>query len=124
MEGYSVTVIESSKELSAKERVACKDTTGCTGLDEATRLEDVLIEPDFWVKLSVHNEKSIDKDYDKFLIVAKDGTRYVTGSKSFVTAFMDIVSEMDGTGEEYAVKAFRLPSKNYSGKEFLTCSIV
>lgn len=124
MEGYSVTVIESSKELSAKERVACKDTTGCTGLDEATRLEDVIIEPDFWVKLSVHNEKSKDKDYDKFLIVAKDGTRYVTGSKSFVTAFMDIVSEMDGTGEEYAVKVFRLPSRNYSGKEFLTCSIV
>lgn len=124
MEGYSVSVIESSKELSAKERVACKDTTGCTGLDDATHLDDVIIEPDFWVRLSVHNEKSKDKDYEKFIIVAKDGTRYVTGSKSFVSAFMDIVSEMDGTGEEYAIKVYRMPSKNYSGKEFLTCSIV
>ena len=124
MEGYSVSVIESSKELSAKERVACKDTAGCTGLDDATRLDDVIIEPDFWVRLSVHNEKSMDKDYEKFIIVAKDGTRYVTGSESFVSAFMDIVSEMDGTGEEYAIKVHRMPSKNYSGKEFLTCSIV
>lgn len=124
MEGYSVTLIECSKELSAKERVACKDTAGAKGLDEATRLEDVIISPDFWAVLAVHNEKSSDKDYEKFLIADKDGTRYVTGSKSFVTAFMDIVREMDGSDEEYAIKAFRMPSRNYSGKEFLTCSIV
>lgn len=124
MEGYSVTVISASKELSAKEKVMCKDTTGCTGLDEATRMENVKLDPDFWVKLSVHNEKSKDKDYEKFLIVCKDGTRYVTGSKSFITSFLDIMSEMQGSGEEFAVEAFRMPSKNYSGKEFLTCSII
>ena len=35
----------------------------------------------------------------------------------------EIAEEMEDAGEEYAIKAYRVPSKNYKGKEFLTCSV-
>lgn len=124
MTGYSVKITNASKELSAKERVALKDTTNAIALDEATQAGKVLIEPDFYVELSVHNEKSEDKDYTKYVIVDKSGNKYVTGSASFMSAFSDILDEMADSGEEYAIEVYRMPSKNYKGKEFLTCSIV
>lgn len=124
MNGYSVKIINASKNLSAKERVALKDTTNAIALDEATQGGKVLIEPDFYVELAVHNEKSEDKDYTKYIIVDKSGNKYVTGSESFITAFTDIVDEMTDSGEEYDIEVYRMPSKNYKGKEFLTCSIV
>lgn len=124
MTGYSVKIVNASKELSAKERVALKDTTNAIALDEATQGGNVLIEPDFYVELAVHNEKSEDKDYTKYIIVDKNGNKYVTGSESLITAFIDIVDEMAGSDEEYGIEVYRMPSKNYKGKEFLTCSIV
>lgn len=124
MTGYSVKITNASKELSAKERVALKDTTNAIALDEATQAGKVLIEPDFYVELSVHNEKSEDKDYAKYVIVDKSGNKYVTGSASFMSAFSDILDEMADSGEGYAIEVYRMPSKNYKGKEFLTCSIV
>ena len=124
MTGYSVKITNASKELSAKERVALKDTTNAIALDEATQAGKVLIEPDFCVELSVHNEKSEDKDYTKYVIVDKSGNKYVTGSASFMSAFSGILDEMADSGEEYAIEVYRMPSKNYKGKEFLTCSIV
>ena len=86
--------------------------------------EPLRIAPDFYVILDIHNDHSEDKDYVKYVIVSKEGTKYVTGSESFFSSFKAIVDEMGGTGEEYEVEVYRLPSKNYKGKEFLTCSIV
>lgn len=124
MEGYSVKIQFASKELTAKERVMLKDTTGAVSLDEATQGAPVVIDPDFYATLLVHNEKAEDKDYKKHIIVDKAGTRYVTGSESFMSSFVNIMEEMDGSGEEFEIQAYRMPSKNYKGKEFLTCSIV
>ena len=124
MEGYSVKIQFASKELSAKERVMLKDTTGAVSLDEVTQGAPVVIDPDFYATLMVHNEKAEDKDYKKHIIVDKAGTRYVTGSESFMSSFVNIMEEMDGSGEEFQIQAYRMPSKNYKGKEFLTCSIV
>ena len=124
MEGYSVKIQFASKELSAKERVMLKDTTGAVSLDEATQGAPVVVDPDFYATLMVHNEKAEDKDYKKHIIVDKAGTRYVTGSESFMSSFVNIMEEMDGSGEEFQIQAYRMPSKNYKGKEFLTCSIV
>ena len=124
MEGYSVKIQLASKNLSAKERVAIQDTTNAIQLDEATQQGKVLIEPDFYVELSVHNENSEDKDYTKYVVVDKSGNKYVTGSESFFTALKDILDEMADSDEEFGVEVYRMPSKNYKGKEFLTCSIV
>lgn len=124
MTGYSVKIQYCSKELTARDRVAIKDTTNAISLDEATQSSNVVIDIDYYAKLAVHNEHSEDKDYEKYIIVAKDGTKYVTGSTSFLTAMEEIVDEMVDSGEDFQIEVYRMPSKNYKGKEFLTCSIV
>ncbi len=124
MTGFEANIREASKELSAKERVKFKDTTNAIQLDDATKDSPLIIAPDFYVVLNIHNERSEDKDYVKYIIVDKAGNKYVTGSESFFSAFKSIFDEMGDAGEDYEVEVYRLPSKNYKGKEFLTCSIV
>lgn len=124
MEGYSVKIREVSKELTAKQKVMLKDTTNALSLDEATQGGKFVFAPDYYAILDVHNEKSEDKDYVKYVIVDTCGTKLVTGSESFFTSFVDIMREMQDCGEEFEIEAYRMPSKNYKGKEFITCSIV
>lgn len=95
MEGYSVKITNSSRELTARERIKLKDFGNAVSLDEATQGEGKLVvTPVDWATLSVHNEKSDNKDYDKFVIIDEGGTKYVTGSESFRTAYMEIAEEM------------------------------
>lgn len=127
MEGYSVNIKFISKEVPAKERIKLKDTTNAISLDEATQENDsLIISPAFYAVLEVHNEKSEDKDYSKYLIVDRSGTKYVTGSKSFITAFEDIAKDMQAFApdEEYDIEVYRRESANYKGKSFITCSLV
>lgn len=124
MEGYSVSIKETSKQLSAKERIMFKDTTSAKKIDEESQNGDFIITPYFYGILEVHNEKSDNVDYENYVIVDESGEKYVTGSASFWSSFMDIAKEMEGETEEWAIKVFRVPSKNYKGKDFLTCSII
>ena len=122
---YKVTIESVSKELTAKERIQLKDLSDAQRLDKLTQVEPVFINVAFYATLSVHNEKADDKDYKNYVVVAKDGTRYVTGSSSFITAFENIMDEISDSGEEIelVVKVYRLPSKNREGKDFITCSL-
>lgn len=124
MTGYSVKILNASKELSARDRVAVKDTTNAIALDDATKETPLVIGIDYYVELAVHNEKSEDKDYKKYVVVDKSGNKFVTGSESFFTAMLEIMEEMPDSGEDFEIQVYRMPSKNYKGKEFLTCSIV
>ena len=123
MEGYKVEIKESSKELSARERISLKGTTNAIKLDEALAEGDVIITPVDYAILGIHNEKAEDKDYENYIIVDKSGTKYVTGSSSFWSSFIEIYEEMKDEDEEYSILAYRVESKNYKGKYFLTCSI-
>ena len=124
MTDYSVSIAKASKELSAKERIQLKDTTSALKLDEVTQTEAIIIRPAMYAELDIHNEMSDNKDYKNYILVDGDGTKYVTGSDSFWTSFMDIAREMESETEEWAIKVYRMPSKNYKGKEFITCSIM
>lgn len=125
MTGYSVTIAESSAELTAKQKVMFKDTTDCVGIDKATQESgDIIITVAGWVELAIHNEQSQDKDYKNYVVIAEDGTRYITGSESFWTSFRDIYDDMQDCDEEWKLKIYRCPSKNRQGKDFITCSIV
>ena len=125
MEGYKATIARASRELTAKEKIQYKNTTDCVSLDDVTKDAPVLINVAGFVVLNIHNEKSDNKDYTKYIIIDKDGARYQTGSESLWTAFEDIYDEMTDAGEEdFQIKAFRMPSKNYAGRDFLTCSII
>ena len=75
MNGYSVEIAESSKELSAKERIKLKDTSDAIKLDEITATEkEVLITPVAYAILNIHNEKSDNNDYKNYIIEDEDGT--------------------------------------------------
>lgn len=124
MTGYFVKIAKASKELSARDRVAVKDTANAIALDEATKDSPLVIAIDYYVVLDVHNEKSENKDYTKYVVVDKSGNKFVTGSESFFTSMLEIMDEMADAGEDFEIQVYRMPSKNYKGKEFLTCSIV
>lgn len=124
---YSVVISEVSQELTAKERIMLKDTTNAIKLDELTQETDekVIILPAIYAVLDIHNEKSEqNKDYKNFIIIDKSGKKYVTSSDSFWNSFMDIANEMAGETEEWSIEVYRVPSKNFKGKEFLNCSIM
>lgn len=118
---FTVKIREASKELSAYDRVKYKGLTDAIRLDEAAN-EGVEITPDFYVILDIHNDKGNPPDYVNYVIVDKDGTKYVTGSASFWNAFMEIHEELEGS--DYTIKAYKCDSKNYKDKQFITCSLV
>ena len=130
MTGYTVTIAEATRELTAKERVALKDTSNAIALDTAVDSATdgkIIIKPVDFVVLNIHNDNAKEgenKDYTNYLIVADDGNKYVTGSDAFYSSFRNIFDEMKNETEEWALECYKKPSKNYTGKGFITCSII
>ena len=126
MEGYKATIERASKELSVKEKIMLKDTSDAIKLDDVVKEEAIVITPDYYAIVAIHNEKSDTKDYKKIVIVDKlTGEKYTTGSMPFITTFEDIVEEMEEAGEaEFSIRIYPKESKNYKGKYFITCSII
>ena len=123
---YSVKILKSSKELSALERVAYKNTSDAIKLDELVNDGAFTVTIVDYVVLGIHNEKvkNGDKDYEQYLLVSDTGDKYITGSPSFWGQFWDIYTELSDDGiKEIPPKIFKLDSKNYSGKKFITCGI-
>lgn len=121
---YNVTIAECSKDLTARERLFIKDTGNAVKLDAATTEANVIIAPDYFAVLDIHNDRAEDEDYENYVVVDKGGTKYVTGSRSFYESFRDIFDDMRGEDEEYTINVYRMESKNYKGKSFITCSIM
>lgn len=118
---YSATITNSSRELSKIERIALKDTRDAVKLDTIAA-EKPVIDVVAWVVLDIHNDKSSQStDYKNYMIIDSSGTKYVTGSDSFWNAFYDIAFEMGD--EPFSIKVYSMPSKNYKGKNFLSCSL-
>lgn len=125
MKGYTTTVISASKELTKKESVLIKDLSNAIGLDAATEGDEhVIIKPAYYAELNIHNEHAREKDYSKYVVVAEDGLKYITGSESFWQSFLDIMADMEGSDEEWSLDVYKVPSRNFAGKGFLTCSII
>jgi hypothetical protein len=124
MEGYSTRIIEASKELSKKETVMLKDTSDCIKLDEALKDGAITFKPSYYAVVEVHNEKSDNKDYQVYVVADEDGNKFVTSSDSFFSSFKDIYRDMVDSDEEWLLKVYKLDSKNYTGRQFITCSII
>ena len=127
MKAYEVSIKETSKELTAKERIKIKDLSNSQNLDTLTQNEEsVIIDYDYHVILQIHNEKSKDRpDYENIVVVDKAGNKFNTGSNSFITALEEIIDEMADAGEEnIQIEVYRKPSKNDKGKDFITCSVI
>ena len=125
MDGFTVSITEASKDLTAKERIALKDTSNAIRLDEVTKPNEAFVfSPALYAKIHVVNPKSEDKEYDQYIFVDKEGTKYMTGSSSFFDSFKNIWDEMDGENEEWSIEVTKHPSKTYKGKFFITASII
>lgn len=124
MEGFSVKIVDSSKEFSAKERVQIKDVSNAMKIADMIREGTLIISIGYYALLEVHNERSDNVDYRQLVLGDKEGNRYVTGSGSFIEAFLDIYSEMEECSEEWALECLCKPSKNRAGQSFLTCTVV
>ena len=124
---YEANIKVTSKELTAREKIKLKDLSNSQNLDALTQeMGKVIINVDYYVILGIHNEKSKERpDYDNIVVVDKDGNKYNTGSISFITALTDILDELADAGEtDCTIEVYRKESKNYKGKDFITCSIV
>ncbi len=124
---YATAITESSKELSTREKIKLKDLTSAIGIDKVVEPEkSLVIAPDFYARISIHNEKlpENEQEYETMVIVDKSGTKYYTGSDSAISSFVDIFDEMCDTGEPFEIEFYKRESKNYSGKHFITCSLV
>lgn len=125
MAEYKATVKEASWEMSAREKLRYTDFTDVVQLDSATQAGDIIIDVDKWAVVLVHNEKSDTVDYAKYVIIDKEDQVYVTGSESFWRSFIEIYDVMSEEEEiAYSIKVYRRESKNYKGKDFLTCRII
>lgn len=126
MKTFTVTIKESSKELTAREKIMLKDTSNAIKFDEVISEDSPLvITPVAYAVLGVHNEKAQDNpDYEQYVILTEDGIKYVTGSGSFWNSFYDIWVDMENEDEKFSIEVYKHDSKNYKGKQFLTCSIV
>ena len=128
MGNFSVTFHSASREMSTREKLKIRDISDSTKLDEVTSNGNtVIITPVAYAILNVHNEKSDSKDYHTYVIEDKDGTKYYTGSEPFWDSFEEIWEAMDDSEEDigtWSIKVYKKDSKNYKGKQFLTCTIV
>lgn len=129
MNGYEAKIAYASRDLPAKERIRITDFSHSVQLDD-TVLPDqpMVIDYDYHVIVSVHNEhaKGDQKDYNKTIICDKSGNTYITGSESFTSAMEYILRSMNEVDpdEDITLECYKVPSKNFQGKYFLTCTIV
>lgn len=124
MADFEIKLRESSEELTKRNLVKMKDMTNATQLDKAIENgASVAIDVSMYAIFDVHNEHARDKkDYVKLVLVDKVDNKYVTGSETFMRNFLDIWNDMDG--EDVSIEVYGVDSKNYPGKQFVTCSLI
>ena len=120
---FTAKIKESSKELDKRMQLKLTNTGSAVKLDKAVSIDEHLtIVPTGWAIVDVHNENARDdKDYTQYIVMTEE-QNYITGSKSFWNSFINIFETMDG--EPFELDIYKMPSKNYEGKTFLTCDIV
>lgn len=128
---YKTTVVESNREsLTGRERIMLMDTGNALSIDSLTQQaklegQKCVIGVDTWALLKIENDKADDKEYENIVILDREGEKYVTGSKSFISTFLNIARALKESGDDdLVIQAFRKESKNYKGKDFITCSLV
>lgn len=125
MKDYKVEVVSCSKELTVREKIQLKDTTTAEKIDNLTQNGDIVIPVSHHAELHITNPNSENKEYNVYVFVDHEGNKFVTGSESLWSAYMNIYNEMAEAGEtDFSICVTRMPSKKREGKDFLTCSLV
>ena len=123
---FSAKIAFASADLSIEDRIRVKDTRDAVSLEKISRDGAKVLNIVAYVVLDIHNEKSEDKDYRQYVLLDNDGNKYMTGSEPFFNSFVDIWDELDEAEvpvSERNFKIYQRPSKNYAGRNFVTCSL-
>ena len=125
---YKVTVTASTKELTAREKIALKNFGSYAipldqFLDENG--EKATIPVVDYITLHIENNKSENPEYDVYLIVSNDAT-YYTSSNSLHNSIVNIIEELKDANDTdpWSIAVSKKESKNYKGKKFITCALV
>ena len=129
---YKSEITFASKELTKREKVMLSDVSSATKFDEVVKGVDETfdIEPVAYAVVSIENDKAKgEKQYEVIVILDAAGNKFVTGSQSFREAFIGIWDQMTDNGviaegEEFSIRVYKRPSKNYSGKAFISCALI
>lgn len=130
---YESAIVYSSRELTPIEKIKMKDLGNTLSLDEEldTAQDNKLIlkiELALLIDIKNSRSKSGNTNYSVTVVVDADtGIRYRTSSESFTNSLSDIIDELGDNDiplTDVSIVAYRKPSKNYSGKNFLTCALV
>lgn len=122
---FEVKILTTTHDLTARERIKLKDTTNAIKLDSALIKDGdpIVITPVDYAVIEVTTDK-VDKPYKNYIVMDESGQKFITGSNSFWESFSDIWSEMKDETEDYQIEIYKVDSKNYQGKQFITCSIL
>ena len=125
---YKVTVTASTKELTAREKIALKNFGSYAiplvqFLDENG--EKATIPVVDYITLHIENSKSENPEYDVYLIVSDNAT-YYTSSNRLHYSIVNIIEELKDANdtEPWSIAVAKKESKNYKGKKFITCTLV
>ena len=124
---YEVKLVESSRELTARDKIRFKNFSAAVALDTlvADEKESFSFIPTGYAIFNVHNERAENIDYPLYIIEDKAGNLYKTGSLSFFGRFKEIFDTMmqDAPGEDFSVSAIKRPSARYKGKYILLAQL-
>lgn len=123
---FSAKIAYTSRALAIEERIKVKDTRDAESLEKISRDGAKVLNIVAYIVLDIHNEKSEDKDYRQYVLLDIDGNKYMTGSEPFFNSFVGIWDELDDADvpvSERKFKIYQRPSKNYAGRNFVTCSL-
>lgn len=123
---YNVKLVYASRELTAKEKIYCLDTSEAIGLNEVVQDGGLEIIPSWWYRLDVHNEHSnLSADYSQFVIVDDAGTRYRTGSSVLEDSFLELMELCEENQIPMEERQVQIKcGKTKGGNPFLTVSLV
>lgn len=126
MKAYKAEVIDSHKELTARERIQMKE------FSDSIRVTDLIANSEYpvitvcgYAAVHVTNDAAEDpkeRDYTKYQFIDSDGIKYSTSSASLYEAVTDIYNELEG--QDVTVRFCSKQSRNFKGGEFLTAVLV
>lgn len=123
---YKADIISSNRELTTREKIKFTEIGDTQSIDSVCPSGGSIdIDIDTFVILQVHNDKAQNPDYKVCIVSDKGGNKYKTGSETFMetlTKLYEELKEADELDEGFVIKAYKKPSKNFSG-EFITCTL-
>ena len=126
---YKVVIAEvtEGKELNFRERARLVKLAGEKKIDpELAFSEDkkLTIKPDYYAILEVHNPSAENEDYSILCFVCGDEL-YTSSSETLKDSYLELLELAKESNEslDFPIEIYGVPSKNYSGREFFTCTI-